>query len=287
MTKYLKAIPFLFLALFLATSTYAVTSDIVPVGKDEPVRTVNVPQAAVDNSKSVVPLGQARDVDGTLVEGYMFIHYEKGYAKPDRPDKPGKPPKNDDKCYSYLANGAEWRDYEWYTVDPTNSRDLDETEVENLIAGAIGKWGDAAGKTVGDGGYKEIIGPQKYTNEVDGIDTVSADGKNEVLFGSIDEPSAIAVTVVWFYSDGPPKNRELVEWDMLFDQVDYDWSTEGAAGFMDFDNILTHEMGHAFGMGHAPDSCMEETMYPYAGLGETLKRDLFSGDILGIWNLYK
>jgi len=28
-------------------------------------------------------------------------------------------------------------------------------------------------------------------------------------------------------------------------------------------------------------------MYPYAGLGETLKRDLFSGDILGIWNLYK
>ncbi|MEK0349324.1 MAG: hypothetical protein QQN50_06000 [Nitrosopumilus sp.] len=39
-------------------------------------------------------------------------------------------------------------------------------------------------------------------------------------------------------------------------------------------------------MGHPTDDCTEETMYRFAGAGETKKRDLNTGDITGIQRLY-
>ena len=56
---------------------------------------------------------------------------------------------------------------------------------------------------------------------------------------------------------------------------------------MDFLNIATHEAGHAAGLGHAPDTCLDETMYRFASEGEINKRDLNPGDIAGIVALYR
>ncbi|MFN2432064.1 MAG: matrixin family metalloprotease [Gemmatimonadota bacterium] len=50
--------------------------------------------------------------------------------------------------------------------------------------------------------------------------------------------------------------------------------------------MVVHELGHAMGMGHPSDSCTEETMYRFATEGETKKRDLFTGDIAKINDLY-
>jgi len=55
---------------------------------------------------------------------------------------------------------------------------------------------------------------------------------------------------------------------------------------MDFENIATHELGHAIGLGHPSSTCTEETMYAFASLGETKKRDLNAGDVQGIDGLY-
>ncbi|MDX1607881.1 MAG: matrixin family metalloprotease, partial [Candidatus Spechtbacterales bacterium] len=82
-------------------------------------------------------------------------------------------------------------------------------------------------------------------------------------------------------------NRELVEWDMVFDDVDFNWSTTGDVNAMDFESISTHELGHAVGLADLYTSdCSEETMYGYATEGETKKRDLNSGDITGMSKLY-
>lgn len=66
--------------------------------------------------------------------------------------------------------------------------------------------------------------------------------------------------------------------------TDFGWSTSGASGKMDLQNIATHEFGHTFGMGHSSstssNSCL--TMYPSGSLGETQKRTLGDGDINGI-----
>ncbi len=97
---------------------------------------------------------------------------------------------------------------------------------------------------------------------------------------------AIGVTIVWGIFNGPPFARELVEWDQVYDDTDFDWSSTGEAGKMDFENIATHELGHTVGMGHPDDSCLEETMYRFASEGETNKRTLEAGDSAGVKRLY-
>jgi hypothetical protein len=95
------------------------------------------------------------------------------------------------------------------------------------------------------------------------------------------------VTIVWGIFSGPTFQRQLVEWDQVYDDSDFDWSLTGELYKMDFDNIATHELGHTMGMGDLYTSgCSDQTMYGYASEGETNKRDLNSGDINGINNLY-
>ena len=237
--------------------------------------TVVVPSHAVEIAPDVFSLGTATDVDGKTVEGYMFIHRKQGNAQP--PWAGGAKNGGGLKCYTFLANGAKWKTNEPYIVDPTNTRGLDISFVASNLAADIGKWETASGFNIlGD----EIEGI------VDGADTSSPDDKNEVYFGNVDSAGAIAVTIVWGIFSGPPSQRKLVEWDQVYDQVDYGWSSAGEAGKMDFENIATHELGHSVGMGHPPSECTEETMYAYAGFGETKKRDLNAGDIAGINELY-
>ena len=134
-----------------------------------------------------------------------------------------------------------------------------------------------------------IFGNIDETIVVDVADTISPDGKNEVLFGDIISEGSIAVTITWYETRGPPQSRDIVEWDQVYDVVDYGWSdgTPYEEDKMDFANIATHELGHALGLGHPDDSCTEETMYGYASEGEVKKRDLNYGDITGIQALYK
>ena len=107
------------------------------------------------------------------------------------------------------------------------------------------------------------------------------------MFGDYPEDGVIAVTIIWGIFGGPPKNREIVEFDMLFD-TDFTWGDADVdSSLMDFQNIATHELGHGFGLGDLyNDADIEETMYGYASNGETNKRDLYFGDVAGIQSLY-
>ncbi len=178
-----------------------------------------------------------------------------------------------------MAKGAKWKNIEGYIVDPTNNSGLNGIDIRNNLKTDIDEWEYAAGGV-------EIIG-NEISGDVDGVDLISPDNKNEVLFGNVDSPSAIAITVVWGIFSGPPFARELVEWDQVYDDVDFDWGLNGEAGKMDFENIATHELGHSVGLADLYDAvCSEETMYGYAAEGETKKRTLEGGDITGVLELY-
>jgi len=117
--------------------------------------------------------------------------------------------------------------------------------------------------------------------------TASPDNMNEVYFADVSDANAIAVTIVWGIFGGKPANRELVEWDQVYDDIDFDWSASGEADKMDFESIATHELGHSVGLDDLYElSCDQETMYGYAGEGEINKRDLEAGDIAGVNKLY-
>lgn len=245
--------------------------------------TVDLPDAA---ENGIVYLGTGVDPQtGQSVEGYAFFHHREGHG--GGPQGGGNNGGNDggsdttqSQCYALFGKSVNWKTVEPYLVDPTNTRGLDSTYIESTLASSIADWEAAAGI--------QVIGDQ-VAGVVDGADTGASggpDGKNEVMFGSIADSGVIAVTIVWGVFDGPPPRREIVEWDQVYDQVDYDWSANGAPTTMDFHNIAAHELGHTFGLTHPDSTCTEETMYATASLGETKKRSLNAGDIAGAADLY-
>jgi Matrixin len=226
-----------------------------------------VPPGAVEIAPDVYSLGK-RLHNGVVIEGIAFVHR----AKAGNARKPG----GGGTCFTYLASGAKWKSVEpepWLVDDSAAPID----DMAGLMAIDVGTWESAAGA--------DIFGPGSNDNSY-AVVTSNVDDRNGAEFASITDAGVIAVTYTWGIFGGPPQGRELVEWDMIFDVDDFDWSTSGAANAMDFRNIDTHELGHAMGLGHPSSTCTDETMYAYASLGETKKRDLNPGDIAGIDGLY-
>jgi hypothetical protein len=242
--------------------------------------TITLPAHAVEVAPGIFSLGVAID-KGKVVEGYAIITYRKGFVKPPWAGAPGGPDDEDTSdCYTFLARGAKWKTVEPYMIDPTNIRGLDESSIRTIIAKSIGKWESAAGV--------DILGDEDLEGIVDRANIGNLNEANEVIFGNVAYEGAIAVAIIWGVFGGPPPFRELVEWDQIYDQVDFDWSTDGTSNKMDFENIATHELGHSVGMGDLyDDKSSEQTMYGYAVNGETKKQTLEAGDINGIYQLYK
>lgn len=267
--------------LFGLIATMVLSVGVVFAGKPAGSRArVVIPENAKEVAPGVFSLGTAV-VDGKVVQGLAFIDYKKGFAhKPKHnPGGPGGNGGGGEKCFSFLAKGAKWKTVEPWIVNPANTEGLTGNFVLSNLSSDIGKWETAAGVN--------ILGDGSITSTTLVADTSSPDGKNEVYFADISSEGAIAVTIVWGFFSGPPFLRELVEWDQVYDDVDFDWSSTGEAGKMDFENIATHELGHSVGMGHPDDSCTEETMYRFADFGETKKRTLEAGDITGVQKLYQ
>ena len=218
------------------------------------------------------------DIDGTLVEGYAILHPKDKAAKPANPGMSGN--KGLPTCYAFLAKDARWKVSEPYLFNPANDDGMTLSFVENALLGATNAWENEVSF--------DIFGGGSSTSTLLEADTISPDGLNEVYFAEISDPNVIAVTYTWGIFGGAPRSRELREWDMVYNDPNFMWGDAAIDhSVMDFSNIITHELGHAAGLGHPSDSCAQETMYRFANEGETKKRDLNTGDIEGIVNLYK
>lgn len=241
---------------------------------------VVIPEHAVQIADNVFDLGVQIDKATSMpVRGYAVVHYK------ERAVKNGKAKTASSTCYGYLANGAKWKIVEPWQVNPSRTT-LDGTAVFSVLTNGVQKWEDATDGIVNNGTGVDILGAGQLTNEDLLSQVGTLNSKNEVYFAALDDPNVIAVTYVWGYFYGVPKYRQLVEWDQVYNTA-FPWSLEGAVGAMDFDNIATHELGHAVGMADLYNSvCSGETMYGYATYGETKKRDLNAGDIEGVNKLY-
>ncbi len=267
----------------------------------------SLPPGAVEVAPNVFFLGTAID-NGRVVEGYAFVHPtgrtytgHAGGGTGHRPDGVGGGNGGGDvgECFSFVKGGR-WNSLEPYVFDPTTD-DLSPIEVGAKLETAIDQWEFAAHP---DPLLKvEILESGTVATVPLIADVVAPDDANEFYFADINNDlvvqpdNVIAVTIVWGIFRGPPALRGLVEWDMVFDDVDFIWSIGDppVSGKMDFANIATHEIGHAVGMDHTPasdppelsDTCFDQTMYPFADVEEVKKRTLELGDINGIQKLYE
>jgi hypothetical protein len=193
------------------------------------------------------------------LEKITFVHYASDSSKPVWDDTITD--------YRLLYGGIRWFNTISYEVNPYGSG-LDPQVVRSTLEASSETWDDAT--------VFELYNPPTITSD----SVVSGDGKNTVGWGSLD-PGIIAVTYLWFN----PATKEIVEFDTVFNTY-YGWSATGESDKMDLQNIATHELGHN-GLGdlRSPRDA-ELTMYAFSSLGETKKRTLGIGDILGIQKLY-
>lgn len=237
---------------------FATRPDTMP---DKARNSFGLPENAVEVSPGVFYLGKSLD-KGRVVEGYLFVRDRRENAKP--PWAGGGKDKGGTKCYEFLARGTKWKTTEPYITSSQVDLALTKTSLNTWDSEVVFNIFGA--------------GTSKAT---DGADEVSPDGYNEIEFANLGETNTIAYTIVWGIFSGPPSGRELVEWDAVFNSYYF-----GDEPIMDYQNIATHEFGHALGLGHPDNSCTEETMYAYANPGETKKSTLNAGDIAGISTLY-
>jgi len=94
-------------------------------------------------------------------------------------------------------------------------------------------------------------------------------------------PQTLAVTTLVYRR----ATGEIVDADIDINAVSQPWSAVAAPmGTNDFENTLTHELGHTLGFAHS--EVLEATMFADADLDETTKRDLAPDDIDAICAVY-
>ncbi len=239
-------------------------------------RTFELPDNAIQIAPGIFHVSAIHE--GKLVEGIIAYHHRTGHSGGPGGGETEKTT-GGEKCYTIYAKGAKWKVTEDYIIDPSNDLGLPNLDVRNAINVAVATW---EASSSGDFFGSEVAGV------VDGIDSVTPDNKNEVMFGDLG-PNTLGVTITWGYFSGPPPTRQLIEWDQMYNQVDFtNWSIapNAVSGYFDFLSIATHEMGHSAGLSHPSDTCVEETMYRYISQGQDKERSLHAGDIAGIKNLY-
>jgi len=199
-----------------------------------------------------------------------IVYYKKNFSK-----LAGNAKLRTSTCYAFLSpSKVKWPSTASYVINPINSQGLSEDFIKSAISQSAETWDSATSKEIANDNYT--------------IDTTAVygkrDGKNAIVFGdNYQDPNVIGVTSVWYNT----RTRAILEFDMSFEE-DFKWGDASQdSSLMDLQNIATHELGHAFGMGDIyKDACSAVTMYGYSDYGEIEKRTLEQPDIKGLQTLY-
>jgi hypothetical protein len=174
--------------------------------------------------------------------------------------------------FSYI--GAKWPGASpdvHYRVNP-NTADVSGEEV--AIQAAANTWSTVTGADF-----------QLVYDGATGATQAGYNGTNEVMWRNLGTTGIIAANYWW--TDG---SGNYLEFDQEYNDY-YTWSTTGAAGTFDVQNIATHELGHSLGLRDlygdvgSPND-MEKTMYGFGDTGETKNRTLEPDDRAGVIWIY-
>jgi hypothetical protein len=213
------------------------------------------------------------------LEKKVFIHYRQGYGKPD--GLPNAAKVKDPSCYGFLSKGMYWKTLpQGVVLDTANDDGLAPSFVEDAVGLALNEWDRHTNEEL-------FSGITSGEADWDGDTGDQMDNRNEILFGSYLDPNVIAVTAIWGYYNVPPKMKEILEFDILFNEA-FAWGNgETNPSLMDLQNIATHELGHGLGMDDLYiNACEPVTMFGYSDYGDIDKRTLEPADITGFQKLY-
>ena len=173
-----------------------------------------------------------------------------------------------DDSPNYKLIGVRWYDTAYYYINPSNRYGFSVLQVVTTITDSAETWDDET--------TFEVFSYVGTTTRSAG----RRDRYNVVSWGTYYSSRTIAVAYIWY------RGSQIIESDIRMN-TRYSWSLTGEPNKMDVRNIMTHEFGHWAGLADLYSSAdYWLTMYGRAAYGETYKRDLGSGDILGLGAVY-
>jgi hypothetical protein len=218
--------------------------------------------------KSVIPTSEKGNPKPELgtpkIERGVFVDH--GYSSP-----PWYPPTEETDSYRW-APGIYWAEGNLLV-------DIKVYTKAEPISGTFGAI--EAGFTAYDN--ETVTSLYGVTKDKSSRPGVVLDGKNTVQWAAIDGPGGIiGVTYYWYYT----ATKQMLEFDIVLNSTET-WSLTGAPDAFDVQNIATHEAGHTLVLQDLPspkDGAL--TMHAYTWLGDTTKRTLGVGDVLGVQAIY-
>lgn len=179
-----------------------------------------------------------------------------------------------------------------YMVDMRASQTLSLAVTEQIVDTSFAAWADVTcDGTPVDFELTPLVSSTcqvaEFNSSGGNVNTVAfledwADADGDAL-----DPRAFAITFVWH----SPSTGEIFDGDILINedlgpyaQCPPEGCPAGNPGDADLQNILTHEVGHFFGVGHT--NIEDATMFPSAERTDTSKRTLAPDDIDAMCTIY-
>lgn len=238
-------------------------------------------------------------VEKNTNEGYALPEQEGIYSVPGRPElklrvfvykekpiKPGKPAPTPpaeicalaDPNSSAIVAGAGWKiNGSWeYRLNPSSvPATVGGANLAAIASSAFQVWTEAT---------QNKIAVSRGADTA--VNRAVLDGQNIITWGRT-SAGALAVSYIWY----DQTTGVAAEVDTIMN-TKYTWYWSGSntcaySGVYDAQNILTHELGHTFGLDdHYTADYANNTMYGYGSKTEVKKNTLTAGDISGIDLLY-
>ena len=252
-------------AFFATTIAIATAIALAPAGALKTPVDDFVPVALYNEQGELVYFQELDPYNPELIKTTHYLRYSDLQPSNDK-GKPGSgggtDPGTDCESDAYKLTGWKW-------LQPWSAKSDQHASIFNSAGNA---WDAQTGASIFGGVQSGNDGPAG-----------TQDFKSNIQWVNLGSSSTVAQTLTWAYRS----TGEAVESDAQYNTY-YPWSTSGAAGAMDVENVATHEVGHTFGLTHptstSTNACL--TMYAYVNYGETHARTLGDGDILGIKAIY-